>query len=105
MRHRLYDNDGLGKQCFIAYYELTMYKYLRRGQAEPMLIHQLRDIVARVNNHSLTLLEDMLDFTLHENIYDAKLVNGRAAEWASRVNLFDMQTQVELLNWRAQVAQ
>ena len=47
----------------------------------------------------------MLDFTLHENIYDAKRVNDRAAEWASRVNLFDMQTQVELLNWRAQVAQ
>jgi hypothetical protein len=82
-----------------------MYKYLRREQADPALIHQLREIVARVNNHSLTLLEDMLDFTLRENIYDAKRVNDRAADWASRVNLFDMQTQVELSNWRAQVAQ
>jgi anaerobic magnesium-protoporphyrin IX monomethyl ester cyclase len=105
MRHRQYNNDGLGKQCFMAYYELTMYKYLRRGQTDPKLVYQLRDIVARVNNHSLTLLEEMLDFTLHENIYDAKRVNDRAAEWANRVNLFDMQTQVELSNWRAQVAQ
>ncbi len=105
MRHRLYDNDGLGKQCFVAYYELTMYKYLLGGQADPTLIHQLRDIVARVNNHSLTLLEDMLDFTLRENIYDAKRVNDRAADWAGRVNLFDMQTLAELLNWRAQIAQ
>jgi hypothetical protein len=47
----------------------------------------------------------MFDFVLRENIYDAKLVNDQAAAWASRVNLFDLQMQAELENWKAQVAQ
>ncbi len=33
----------------------------------------------------------MFDFTLHENIYDARLVNDQAAAWASRINLFDLE--------------
>jgi hypothetical protein len=105
MRHHLYNNDGLGKQCFTAYYELTMYKHLRQEQADPALVERLRDLVARVNNHSLAILEEMLDFTQHENIYDANLVNDQAAAWASRVNLFDLNTLAELVDWRAQVAQ
>jgi len=105
MRRRHYDNDGLGKQCFAAYYELTMYKHLHRRQADAALSHRLRDIVARVNNDSLAMLEEMLDFTLHENIYDAALVNDQAAAWASRVNLFDLHAQAELADWRVQVAQ
>ena len=104
LRRRLYHNDGVGKQCFVAYYELTMYKYLLRQQADPALIEQLRGLVARVNNHSLAMLEEMLDFTLHENIYAAALVNERAAEWASRINRFDLQAQAELEAWRAQIA-
>jgi hypothetical protein len=105
LRHRVYDNDGLGKQCSIACYELMMYKYILGTQADPLLSEQVRDIVARVNNHSLTVLEEMFDFVLRENIYDAKLVNDQAAAWASRVNLFDLQMQAELENWKAQVAQ
>jgi anaerobic magnesium-protoporphyrin IX monomethyl ester cyclase len=104
MRHRHYDNDGLGKQCFAACYELMIYQHLHsQGAAE--LSHRLRDIVARVNNHSLTMLQEMFDFTLHENIYDATVVNDRAAQWASRVNLFDLHMQAELGSWRSQVAQ
>jgi hypothetical protein len=61
--------------------------------------------VARVNNHSLAMLEEMLDFTLRENIYDAGLVNDQAAAWASRVNLFDLQAQAELEAWEAKVVQ
>ena len=72
--------------------------------AVEVLSEQLRHIVARVNNHSLAMLEEMFDFTLHENIYDANLANDQAAAWASRVNLFDVQVQAELLDWRAQVA-
>jgi hypothetical protein len=82
-----------------------MYKHLHRRQADAALSHRLRDIVARVNNHSLAMLEEMFDFTLHENIYDAALVNDQAAAWASRVNLFDLHTQAELADWRVQVAQ
>jgi len=104
MRHRHYDNDGLAKQCFIAYYELTMYKYLLKERADPTLSERLRQIVACVNNHSLTMLEEMFDFTLHENIYDANRVNDQAAAWASRINLFDLQVQAELMAWKARVA-
>ena len=104
MRHRHYANDGLAKQCSIAYYEWMMCKYLLRGHADPALSEQLRQIVARVNNHSLAVLEEMFDFTLHENIYDVNLVNDQAAAWASRINLFDLETQAELLDWKAQVA-
>ncbi len=104
MRHRHYANDGLAKQCSIAYYELTMYKYLLKERADPTLSEQLRQIVARVNNHSLTMLEEMFDFTLHENIYDANRVNDQAAAWASRINLFDLQVQAELLDWKAELA-
>lgn len=103
MRHRHYDNDGLAKQCSIAYYELMMYKYLLGKQADPALSERLRRIVARVNNHSLAMLEEMFDFTLHENIYDANRVNDQAATWASRVNLFDLQLQAELSDWKAEI--
>jgi anaerobic magnesium-protoporphyrin IX monomethyl ester cyclase len=104
MRHRHYDNDGLAKQCSIAYYELMMYRYLLREHTDLALGEQLRHTVARVNNHSLTMLEEMFDFTMHENIYDANLVNDQAAAWASRINLFDLQVQAELLDWKTQVA-
>jgi hypothetical protein len=60
--------------------------------------------VAHVNNHSLAMLEEMFDFTMHENIYDANLVNDQAAAWASHINLFDLQVQEELLSWKTQVA-
>jgi radical SAM superfamily enzyme YgiQ (UPF0313 family) len=104
LHRRLYNNAEVGKQCFIAYYELTLYKYLLRQQADPALIERLRGLVARVNQHSLALLEEMLNFTLHENIYDAALVNDRAADWASRANLFDLQAQADLEEWRACIA-
>ncbi len=104
MRHRHYANDGLAKQCSIACYELMMYKYLLGEHADPTLSEQLRHVVARVNNHSLATLEEMFDFTLHGNIYDADLVNDQAAAWASRVNLFDLQVQAALMAWRARMA-
>ena len=104
MRHRHYANDGLAKQCSIAYYELMMYKYLLGDHANPGLSEQLRQFVARVNSHSLAMLEEMFDFAMHENIYDANLVNDQAAAWASRINLFDLQVQAELVAWKVQVA-
>jgi hypothetical protein len=100
LRHRHYDNAGIGKQCSLACYEMTMYKYRMRDRADPGLLARLRDIVARVNNHSLATLEEMLDFTLRENIYDANRVNDQVAAWASRANLFDLNVQTELDNWR-----
>jgi anaerobic magnesium-protoporphyrin IX monomethyl ester cyclase len=100
LRHRHYDNNGVGKQCSLACYELTMYKYRMRNRADPALIARLRDIVARVNNHSLATLEEMHDYTLRENIYDANRVNVQVAAWANRVNLFDLEAQVELEAWR-----
>ncbi len=103
MRHRQYDNQGLGKQCSIAYYELMIYKYLYSDCYDPMLGEALRDIVARVNNHSLTMLEEMFDFTLHEDIRNPALVNDQATAWASRINLFDLEVKAELEDWREQV--
>ena len=105
MRRRHYDNDGLAKQCFIACYEWTMARYLIRESGDSQLGRQLRDLVARVNNHSLTMLEEMFDFVQHENIYDASTVNDRAADWATRINMFDLRVGEELTNWKAQVAQ
>jgi len=105
LRHRHYSNDGAAKQCSIACYEMTMYKYLLGERTDPALSEQLRGIVARVNNHSLAMLEEMFDFALRENIYDATLVNDQAAGWASRVNLFDLQMQAELEAWRVKLTQ
>ena len=104
LRHRHYDNTGVGKQCSLACYELTMYKYRMKNRVDPTLIARLRDIVARVNNHSLATLAEMLDYTLRENIYDANRVNDQVAAWANRVNLFDVNAQVELEDWREQMA-
>jgi anaerobic magnesium-protoporphyrin IX monomethyl ester cyclase len=105
MRHRQYDNQGLGKQCSAAYYELMIYKYLHANRYDPALGEALRDIVARVNKHSLAIFEEMFDFTLHEDIHDPALVNDQAAAWASRINLFDLEVEAELWDWRAQVTQ
>jgi anaerobic magnesium-protoporphyrin IX monomethyl ester cyclase len=104
MRHRQYDNQGLGKQCSIAYYELMIYKYLHAGRYDPALGETLRDIVARLNNHSLAIFEEMFDFTLHEDIRNPALVNDQAAAWATSINLFDLGVEAELRDWRAQVA-
>ena len=103
MRHRHYDNDGLAKQCSIACYEWTMARYVLRHQANSALERQLQTIVARANNHSLAMLEEMFDFTQHENIYDARLVNDQAAAWASRINLFDLEMLAELAIWRKEM--
>jgi anaerobic magnesium-protoporphyrin IX monomethyl ester cyclase len=105
MRHRQYDNQGLGKQCSAAYYELMIYKYLHAERYAPALGEALRDIVARVNNHSLSIFEEMFDFTLHEDIHNPTLVNDQAAAWANRINLFDLALEAELWDWREQVAQ
>jgi anaerobic magnesium-protoporphyrin IX monomethyl ester cyclase len=105
MRHRYYHNRGLGKQCSLAYYELTMYRYLLKERADPALASQLRAFVARVNNHALQVLEEMFAFTLHHDIYDVDRVNARVAAWATQVNEFDLHGQAELADWRACIAQ
>jgi hypothetical protein len=105
MRHRHYDNDGLAKQCSIACYEWTMARYVLGQQANSALERRLQDLVARANNHSLAMLEEMFDFTLHENIYDARLVNDQATTWAGRINLFDLAMLAELAAWRKDMTQ
>jgi len=105
MWRRHYENDGLAKLCSVACYELTMYKYQLRERADRRLMDQVREIVARVNNHSLTLLEEMFDFVRRENIYDARRVNDKAAVWAGRVNLFDFEVGQELASLRTRISQ
>ena len=80
MRQRHYDSDGLAKQCFVACYELTMYQYLLREHADRRLMDSVHRIVARLNNHSLALLEEMFDYVRRENIYDSRRVNDQAAD-------------------------
>jgi anaerobic magnesium-protoporphyrin IX monomethyl ester cyclase len=105
LRHRHYDNDGAAKQCSVACYEQMMYRYRLGQRANPALAQELRAMVARLNNHSLALLEEMLAFTLQEDIYAVAQVNERAAEWASRANLFDMQLLAELAALRERVVE
>ena len=105
MWRRHYESDGLAKLCSVACYELTMYKYQLRERADRRLVNQVREIVARVNNHSLTLLEEMFDFVRRENIYDARRVNDQAAVWAGRVNLFDFEVGQELASLRTRISQ
>jgi len=105
MWRRHYESDGLAKLCSVACYELTMYQYLLRERADRRLMDQVRAIVARVNNHSLTLLEEMFDFVRRENIYDARRVNDQAAAWAGRANLFDFEVGQELAGLRARISQ
>jgi anaerobic magnesium-protoporphyrin IX monomethyl ester cyclase len=100
---RQYAPQGLGKQCFVACYEETMYLHLLGRSANRGVSTQLHEIVARVNNHSLALLDEMLEFTTHQNIYDVRLVNDRAAGWATRANLFDLEVQDELSAWQARM--
>jgi anaerobic magnesium-protoporphyrin IX monomethyl ester cyclase len=104
MRHRHYANQGLGKQCSTGYYALMIYKYLHPDVYDPAMGEALRDIVARVNNHSLAQFEEMFDFALHADIHDPGLVNDQAAAWASRINLFDVAVEAEMEAWREQVA-
>jgi len=104
MRHRQYENLGLAKQCSIACYELMMVKYLHASRYDPALGQALQDIVARVNNHSLAILEEMFDLALHDDIHNTALVNAQAAAWAGCINLFDMEMEAELQNWRERVA-
>ncbi len=105
LRRRHYALEGLGKQCSIACYEHTMYRYRLKARADTALGDELRAIVARANNHSLALLEEMLSFVLHEDIYGAALVNGRAAAWARQANLFDLEELGRLEAWRARLTQ
>jgi anaerobic magnesium-protoporphyrin IX monomethyl ester cyclase len=103
MRHRHYDSDGLSKQCPMSCYRLAMYKHAMGRQADPVLAEDLRVMVARLNNHSLTLLDDMLRFTLSEDIYDVNRVNDQAADWAGQVNLYDMAAMAEVQDWQVRL--
>jgi len=105
MWRRHYENDGLAKLCSVACYELTMYQYLLRERADRGLMDAVHRVVARVNNHSLAMLEEMLDFVSHENIHDVRRVNDQAAAWASRVNQFDFEVQEELAQVRHRIVQ
>jgi anaerobic magnesium-protoporphyrin IX monomethyl ester cyclase len=103
MRHRHYDNDGVGKQASIACYEQTILKYLSKERSDQAPSERLREIVARVNGDSLAMLEEMFDYTLHENIYDVNRIGDQVAEWATRINLFDLTISAELKDWRNRV--
>ena len=105
MRHRQFDSDGLGKQCAISCYEWTIYRYLCREQVDPDLAAGLRSILSEVNRNSLATLEEMFDFVTHKDIHSVALVNDRAAGWATRINLFDLEYQARLSQWRALLAE
>ncbi len=103
LRQRHYANAGAGKQCSLGYYELMMYQYVRRERADPRLATRLREIVARVNQDSLNILQEMFDFARQENIYDASRVNAQVTAWASRANILDVTVQADLEEWRQQL--
>lgn len=100
MRQRHYANDGIGKQASIACYEQTMYNYLDGDQVDTARGIWLHDIVARLNRNSMAVLEEMLDYVLTENIYNANEVNDQTVRWATRINLFDLDLKSDLTAWR-----
>ena len=104
MRQRHYDANGAGKQCALACYEQMMYQYGLQDRADPALAERLRGIVARVNNHSLAMLEEMLAYNLQEDIYAVNRVNDQVAAWAGQIHLFDLNAKAELADWRQQIS-
>jgi anaerobic magnesium-protoporphyrin IX monomethyl ester cyclase len=103
MRQRHYDANGAGKQSALACYEQMMYQFVLQGRAIPALAERLRGIVARVNNHSLAMLEEMLAYNLEQDIYAVNRVNDQVAAWAGQIHLFDLEIKAELADWRQQV--
>jgi len=99
-RRRHYDFAGLQKVASQAFYELLMLRYLYPQRYDPAVETQLRDLVRRINHDSLTIFQEMFDFVLTADIYDAALVNRRAVDWATRINTADMELGAELDNWR-----
>ena len=49
------------------------------------------------------MLEDMLRFTLSEDIYDVNRVNDQATAWASQVNLYDLAAMAEVQDWQGRL--
>jgi anaerobic magnesium-protoporphyrin IX monomethyl ester cyclase len=103
LKRRQYAPDGLTRHACVACYQETLYRYRMGARADAALCGQLHAIIARANNHTLDLLEEMFEFACHENIYDVPLVNGQVGAWASRTNFFDMEIQAELSAWQARM--
>ncbi len=103
MRRRHYDMDGLSKQVSMACYRHTMYVYVMGARADPVLASDLRGLVARMNTHSLDMLDDMLRYVLTANLYNANEVNDQAARWARQASLFDMQHMGRVAEWQKEM--
>ncbi len=99
-RRRHYDFSGLQKVASQAFYELLMLRYLYPHLYDPAVEARLRDLTRRINHHSLHVFQEMFDFVLAADIYDAALVNRRAVDWATRINTADMELGAELDAWR-----
>lgn len=104
-RRRNYDFEGLQKVASQAFYELLIYRYLYPHLYDPAVEDQLRDLSRRMNRDSLEVLQEMFDFVLAADIHDTALVNRRGVEWATRINLADMELGAELDAWRVDLHQ
>ena len=99
-RRRNYDFAGLQKVASQAFYELLIYRYLYPHLYDPAVEASLRDLARRMNRDSIAIFQEMFDFVLTADIHDAALVNRRAVDWATRINIADMELGAELDVWR-----
>ncbi len=69
-----------------AWYELLLRQRFQPERFAPAAARQLKATAAHINAASLDVWREILDFAASGKIYDADLVNTRAAGWAGRLN-------------------
>ena len=69
-----------------AWYELLLQQRFQPERFAPAAARQLKAAAAHINAASLDVWREMLDFAASSKVYNADLVNTRAAGWAGRLN-------------------
>lgn len=69
-----------------AWYELLLRQRFQPERFVPTAARQLKATAAHINAASLDMWREMLDFAASGKIYNADLVNTRAAGWAGRIH-------------------
>ena len=74
------------EQVTQTWFDLLLQRRFQPEQFDADRARQLKAVVARVNGESVDVWQEMLTFASEGDIYNAELVNERAAAWAARIN-------------------
>jgi hypothetical protein len=77
-----------------AWYAVLMQRRFGPRDAAQDRAAALRDRVVRLNGEALAVWRDMVAFAGQGDIYDARLVNERAAAWAGRARAVDVEVSI-----------